>query len=188
MGLDMYLYRRRYIKAWDHQKPEERHTVILKKGGKKIPLIHPSYIEEEVGYWRKANQIHGWFVENCAGGEDNCQQIEVSTEQLKELLKLCKDVVDSAKLVPGKLDNGTEYANGVETKLYEDGQVIEDTSLAKELLPVTAGFFFGNYDEETAYDEWYLKDLKDTIAILEPCLMPSNLEDYSVDYYYQASW
>ena len=23
------------------------------------------YIEESVGYWRKANAIHNWFVANC---------------------------------------------------------------------------------------------------------------------------
>ena len=27
---------------------------------------------EEVGYWRKANAIHGWFVRNVQNGKDDC--------------------------------------------------------------------------------------------------------------------
>ena len=33
-----------------------------------------SYIvRTEAGYWRKANQIHGWFVNKCQDGVDDCQ-------------------------------------------------------------------------------------------------------------------
>jgi hypothetical protein len=38
-----------------------------------------------VGYWRKANAIHGWIVENCADGVDECQEIIVSKGQLENL-------------------------------------------------------------------------------------------------------
>lgn len=37
-------------------------------------------IAEDVGYWRKANAIHAWFVKNVQGGVDNCQSHEVSKE------------------------------------------------------------------------------------------------------------
>lgn len=30
-------------------------------------------ITEEVGYWRKANAIHGWFVDNVQKGNDDCK-------------------------------------------------------------------------------------------------------------------
>ena len=26
----------------------------------------------EIGYWRKSNQIHKWFVDNIQEGVDNC--------------------------------------------------------------------------------------------------------------------
>jgi len=42
-------------------------------------------------YWRKANAIHAWFTQGVE--EDNCARIPVSIEQVKELQKLCKDVV-----------------------------------------------------------------------------------------------
>ena len=50
-------------------------------------------IKEELGYWRKSNQIHSWFVENCQDGIDECQSSEVSREDLEELLELCYKVV-----------------------------------------------------------------------------------------------
>lgn len=52
----------------------------------------------QVAYWRKANQIHNWFVQHCGGGEDNCQRIYVSREDLEELLKTCKKVLKSCEL------------------------------------------------------------------------------------------
>jgi hypothetical protein len=67
MGLDMYLTRKTYVKQWSHQAPEEQFEVTITKGGKPydgIDLSNITNIEEEVGYWRKANQIHRWFVEN----------------------------------------------------------------------------------------------------------------------------
>jgi hypothetical protein len=42
--------------------------------------------DEQVGYWRKANQIHRWFVENVQDGVDNCGEYTVTREKLDELL------------------------------------------------------------------------------------------------------
>src|SRR5690606_27196657 len=44
----------------------------------------------EVAYWRKANHIHNWFVENVQGGVDNCEPFEVTKDKLQELLNLCQ--------------------------------------------------------------------------------------------------
>lgn len=38
-----------------------------------------------VGYWRKANAVHSWFVRNVQEGIDNCKTYWVSREQLREL-------------------------------------------------------------------------------------------------------
>ena len=43
--------------------------------------------------WRKANAIHGWFVREVQGGEDNCRETEVTAEQLEALLKLVTKVL-----------------------------------------------------------------------------------------------
>jgi hypothetical protein len=120
MGLDMYLSKRTYVRNWEHQKTEERHEVVVTKGGQptKINPNKVTYIIEEAGYWRKANQIHKWFVENVQNGVDNCGEYYVDSSDLKKLLELCK-------------------------------QVEADNSLAESLLPSASGFFFGGteYDE-----------------------------------------
>ena len=46
--------------------------------------------EHEVMYWRKANAIHKWFVDNVQGGEDDCREYPVSNDQLIELRDTCK--------------------------------------------------------------------------------------------------
>jgi hypothetical protein len=48
-----------------------------------------------VAYWRKFNALHGWFVENCQGGEDDCGEYYVSIEKLRQLLDLLKAVLDN---------------------------------------------------------------------------------------------
>ena len=171
MGLDMYLYKKHYVKNWSHQTPEEKTKLTVKKGGKKHPEINPdkvTYIQEEVGYWRKANAIHVWFVANVQNGVDECQESYVDPTKLKALLQTCISVRDNSNLITDK-----EGPN-------KEGKVIEDTTFAEDLLPSQSGFFFGG----TEYDEWYLKDIEDTIKILEAEL---KLE-HRVEYYYRASW
>lgn len=48
------------------------------------------YEEQEAIYWRKENHIHNWFVNNIQNGEDDCGKYQVTREQLRELIDLCK--------------------------------------------------------------------------------------------------
>ena len=181
MGLDMYLSKKTYVQNWSHMKPEELHEVTVKKGGNLVGEIKPeriSNIEESVAYWRKANHIHQWFVENCQDGEDNCRQYYVSREQLKELVETCKKVKKSLKKSPkGKKNVEVGWKGG--EKMYEQITVAIDTSVADELLPPQPGFFFGG----TEYDDYYIQCLDDTIKQIEPLLKEENGE-----FYYQSSW
>lgn len=141
-------------------------------------------IREEIGYWRKANQIHNWFVENVQDGEDDCcYHKECTKEILEKLYNTCKTVLESCTLVDGKVNNGKEYTkeNGWR-ELYEDGQIVLDTSVAEELLPTSAGFFFGSYD----YDEYYVDDLLNTMKIIDKALKETNFENEAI--YYGSSW
>ena len=98
MGLDMYLSKRTYVKRWDHHKPENKHEVIVNRGGKPREDIDSSRISEvieEVMYWRKANAIHSWFVNNVQDGVDDCREYWVSEEKLQELIDLCSKVVET---------------------------------------------------------------------------------------------
>ena len=100
-------------------------------------------IFEQIGYWRKANHIHKWFVDNVQNGVDECDTYEVTKEQLEDLLNVCRKVLDGSKLIKGKVVNGQKYENGKMVNIYQDGEYIEDSSVAEELLPTTSGFFFG---------------------------------------------
>ena len=111
MGLDMYLYRKTYVKNWRHMQPEQLHHIEIKRGEFIRQDIKPeriAYIIEEVAYWRKANQIHKWFVDNVQDGVDECQESSVEREKLGELVALCKKVIENAELVDGKIHNGTD--------------------------------------------------------------------------------
>ena len=129
-------------------------------------------IFETIADWRKANHIHNWFVENVQDGNDDCGTYEVTWEQLENLLDTCKRVIDGSKLVKGKIVNGQTLENGEWKNIYEDGEYIEDSSVAEELLPTTSGFFFGS----TNYDQWYYADVEDTIKIIERVLETTDFE------------
>lgn len=60
--------------------------------------------------------------------------------------------------------------------------VLQDTSLAEQLLPPVGGFFFGS----TSVDEWYWKDLENTRDRLNELLSSPDIEE--LDIYYQSSW
>ena len=69
-----------------------------------------------VGYWRKANQIHKWFVDNIQNGQDDCGEYFVSREDLIKLRGLCRKVMRNRKkayeLLPsssGFFFGGVEY-------------------------------------------------------------------------------
>ena len=100
MGLDMYLYRREYVGGWDWKsvkddgKERAFYDTILEYTN--LPRCEASphaNVEVCVAYWRKANAIHKWFVDNCQGGEDRCQEAEVSREDLENLWALCNKVL-----------------------------------------------------------------------------------------------
>lgn len=115
MGLDMYLYAERYnIGGWDYQALDEKSRfdeMVLKPLGLERSVLKElnggsfsSYTNVCIGYWRKANAIHGWFVKQCQDGVDECQKSLVSRDDLKELLTICKKSLadKEAKLEPTK--------------------------------------------------------------------------------------
>lgn len=140
-------------------------------------------IIKDIGYWRKANQIHDWFVNHVQDGEDDCHyHNEVTKEILEELLDTCETVLASCELVDGKIQNGERLENGKWIPIMEDGKYVKDPSIAMKLLPTTSGFFFG----DTNYDEWYVDDIKSTIDIITQALETTDFEKEMI--YYVSSW
>lgn len=163
MGLDQYLYARKYISGIDYKKvggdlvriQNQEHDNIVSQLGLTSSDLDDNYpsieVSVKVGYWRKDNQIHKWFVDNVQEGEDDCKEYYVSDDKLTDLHNLCKEV------------------------LWEHDK-------AEKLLPRHSGFFFG----DTEYDEWYFKGLENTVEILERLL--GNPKFLGWDFYYQSSW
>ncbi len=184
MGLDMYLSKKTYVKRWEHQSDENKFEVTVKKGGVTYPSVKServSYITEEIMYWRKANQIHGWFVDNC---HEMTQDVlySVSYEQLKELYDTCKSVLDALNKAPKKKvevvagwKNGEEYTEEIE--------VYDNTDEITSLLPPRQGFFFGSYE----IGEWYKQQIEETVKMLEEEIN-SGTDEYGSEYEYYASW
>jgi hypothetical protein len=119
MGLDMYLTGKRYMSKYFDAEDSARIQKVNGVFGFQGEEDADYYAEEvsfRVGYWRKANQIHKWFVDNAQDGVDDCRAAYVSREQLQELVNACKNVLaDMSKakeLLPtqsGFFFGGTDY-------------------------------------------------------------------------------
>lgn len=185
MGLDIYLTAKRSFYDRPYYKEEVRKK--CKKIREIIPEIWKSgnlnkiEIAFEAGYWRKANHIHSWFVENVQDGVDDCGKYWVSREKLEGLLALCKEVKEKSKMKKDMVSEG--WMNSPETGIINvksEGEIIKNTQIAEKLLPTQSGFFFGS----TGYDQYYIRMIERTIEIIEKCL---NLPKGWM-FYYQSSW
>ncbi len=115
MGLDMYLEKRTDVRLWNFQKEDEQFEVVVKKGGVTYPKINPknvTTIVEELGYWRKANAIHRWFVENVQDNVDNCGEYFVPKSLLEKLLELCLAVKLNPEQAESLLPAGSGFFFG----------------------------------------------------------------------------
>lgn len=125
MGLDMYLYAQKYVGGWSHMKDTSEFSALSALYPEiEVSEDSPSIeVQFTVGYWRKANAIHNWFVKEVQGGEDECRPHYVDRSKLEELRDNCK----LEMLVPANSSQG-----------------------AGVLEPV-AGFFFGAAERDEWY-------------------------------------
>lgn len=127
MGLDMYLSAKRYLRNKEEDISKQVGEIIGVEGDIEKRFQGSSLVVKEITldamYWRKANAIHGWFVENCQNGDDDCKEYEVEREQLVELRKLCQDILDNPNNDNGDLDPTEGFFFGSTEKdewYYED--------------------------------------------------------------------
>lgn len=127
MGLDMYLNARTYVSRVDYSQKESKVNDVYVGLESMAPEDLTKYSEfggisvsYPVGYWRKANAIHGWFVNELANGLDECQEISVSRESLVKLHNLCLTAVNVPKLAAKVLPptEGFFFGGGEVDKCY----------------------------------------------------------------------
>ena len=163
MGLDMYLTANLYISRMDYDRDVNGNLIANQRQAftdlvttlNADTLIEPDSwtgfkVGVPVGYWRKANQIHNYIVQNHADGVDECQEILLSPADIRVLRDLCQEVLDH----------------------HNDGG---STTMAESILPTAQGFFFGSYE----YDEYYYADLVRTVEICNRALAAEGI-DYFV--------
>lgn len=151
MGLDMYLI----------AKARPVGDLYLNKEFEKY---NPNYIAFDIGYWRKANSIHGWFDRNLDGVENCVDSCDLNLDDLLKLKKVCEEL----------LSIRTEE---------------EFKKAAMEKLPPMEGPFFGatNLDDENSLES-YICDLKDTVRIIDSCEEFNKKMDGNCWFVYRAWW
>lgn len=134
MGLDMFLTKKIYIGA-NYDFNDVVGSIDITARGKQIPINFEKVkcIEEESGYWRKANAIHDWFVNNVQDGEDNCGEYYVPEEKMKALLDLVDQVLEdnskAEELLPTKTGfffGGYDYDEWYFEKLQYTKKILEE--------------------------------------------------------------
>lgn len=191
MGLDMYLYRTKKVAGLeiddyekvdnaisnvniikefksvkdtmskDEYKPiyDEFNKVVSQRG----KYMSWCSIFEDIGYWRKANAIHNFFVQECQGGVDECQYSFITKDKLEDLLERCKRAM--------KLK-----------KIYLNDGIIKNGEGLEMFLPTQSGFFFGG----TEFNEWYFQDVAETKKIITKVLKETDFDKQVI--LYRASW
>jgi hypothetical protein len=202
MGLDMYINRkvRRYLKD---DGTFSNNCEDLKTD--ELGCSNAVWIESEVAYWRKANAVHKWFVENVQGGVDDCREYDVFLDNLVELRETCVRLLTEMK---GKILKVRDKDMEEFRKYHAEGQPAEiaidpgnidaldnatsfhklpDDEVPPEILPPTEGFFFGG----TEYDGDYFWNVARTIKMIDRIVEQDDelsKDGSCVSYTYCASW
>jgi hypothetical protein len=162
MGLDMYMTARRYV--WGSE--EELQTKIKEVVEPFRAEWEPKEVSFRVGYWRKANAIHNWFVQNVQDGEDDCKEYGVYEESIKDLYQVVCEVLEA-------------HTNEV----------------ALEKLSPAAGFFFGSTEINEWYWQDLENTKKILQPLVDAFNEADKMGDkrythpiYKYDFYYQSSW
>lgn len=159
MGLDMYLYKQK-------KNVENKADVVA--------------------YWRKANQIHNWFVTNVQNGVDNCEPHPVTEQDIVKLLNICNQILElNISYEEQMTEIGISFKDGKREPIMDFVKVIDNEEVVEtmhNLLPTAEGFFFGSTD----YDEWYVEDIKDTAEQLNHVLEETDFK--TEELFYNSSW
>ena len=113
MGLDMYIFHTNRTKHTVEELVKidsiEKLNAESPEAQELLPLREYKFLNgvfsvfHEGAYWRKANAIHAWFVDNVQAGVDDCNHYELTREHLEKLKNICTQAIetkDTQKLEP----------------------------------------------------------------------------------------
>ena len=144
----MYLYARKGIASIDwgtnmeDKKLNADYTILTSLMGATDWAYDPNelafaQVSIQVGYWRKVNAIHNWFIQELADGKDECQPIYVPRSSLVDLKNVCEIVLadhsQASRLLPpgggfffGSTEYDEWYFRGLEKTVRIVSKLIED--------------------------------------------------------------
>lgn len=109
MGLDMYLFKKQKGCSLEH-----------KKAG--------------VAFWRKADQLHNWFVTNGKKHVDNSEYQLVCESDLSEILKLCRAALADKSVDPNSSEESARYYEGIKYTIETIEYLLADTNFDEEYI------------------------------------------------------
>ena len=155
----MYLYVGKYesISKWNDKE-------LLNKDGfyptelKELAddILKHNFMSKEtkyqIGYWRKANAVHKFFVDNCAEGVDDCREMYVSEETLSDLLDKCNEILadhdKASEILP--TENGFFFGSTDYDEWY-----FQDIEYTKNLIEKVLKFINEQAEKKNYYSVYY---------------------------------
>lgn len=131
MGLDMYLNAKRYLWSWSDESGDKTIASEIQKIATIPENFKVKEITIEAAYWRKANQIHQWFVKNVQEGNDDCGYYDVVKQDLIDLRELCAKVLADRSLAATELPTASGFFFG---STEYDNWYYEDLEQTVEML------------------------------------------------------
>lgn len=151
MGLDMYLEADKFVSIYQRKLQYDKLVDAVREHMCTTPIpiaknASSATLSIEVMYWRKANAIHRWFVDNVQDGVDDCRRAFVSRENLVELLDVCEKTLlakadgnDPADYLPtrdvflfGSIDYNEYFWDTIERTAVEVERLLEWISREEE--------------------------------------------------------
>lgn len=195
MGLDQYIYTANFkdIKTFKDFPDRfwiknEENIENIKELPTNIYVNHSDRCPElsDIGYLRKNNLLQGYFERKY--NIEDCEYIRITEEDTEYLLNICHEFLNQFdkefkkqinKFFESYTDNFDELDEKF-TKIVSNNQKCQE--IINEKLPITEGFFYGEYD----LNLWYYGSIKEIQKLFRKLNQEKeDLSNYE-DYYYSC--
>lgn len=191
MGLDQYIYTANFkdVKTFKDFPDRfwiknEENIENIKELPTNIYVNHSDRCPElsDIGYLRKNNLLQGYFERKY--NIEDCEYIRITEEDTEYLLNICNTFLNqfdeefkkqANKFFESYTDNFDELDEKF-TKIVSNNQKCQE--IINEKLPITEGFFYGEYD----LNLWYYGSIMEIKENFET-LNQESLSDYESFYY-----